>query len=117
MKTYVDCISGYSYLIGLSNARFTLLNKDCEVSDKDETMRVLRLFEQCYFDGAVSSRCGRRVIDSSILLKNITKTFSKLKTNLGRHVMVHIMEAALRGMYDNCAGFGDESGYTPEGTK
>ena len=117
MKTYVDCTSGYSHLIGLSNARFTLLNRDLEVSEKDETMRVLRLFEQCYFDGAVSSQCGRRVIDSSILLKNITKTFSKLKTNIDRHVMVHIMEAALRGMYDNCAGFGDSSAYFPKGTK
>jgi hypothetical protein len=116
MKIYVDCVSGYSHLISLSNARFKELGEDTAKSRGDERMRVLHLFERCYFEGAVSSHCGRRVIDAAVLIKNLNKTLSKLQTKLGRFALAPIIAAAFKGISDNCADLGEESSYFPAET-
>lgn len=116
MKIYVDCTSGYSHLIHLSNIRFKELDEDTTKSREDEQMRVIHLFEKCYFEGAVSSRCTRRVIDAAVLIKNLNKTLSKLQTKLGRYTLKPILDAAFKGISDNCADLGCE-GYFPDETK
>lgn len=108
MKFYIDCVSGYAHLIELSNQ----LYKD---KNKVEELRILRLFEQCYFKGAVPSVCGRMVIDVENLINNLNECVKNLETDLCVITTLKILELAFRGIWDNCA-LPDDRFYVPATT-
>jgi hypothetical protein len=108
MKIYVDCLSGVDHLSRLSNKRFNELKQDLTLSKQDEIMNVIDHFSKCYFNGFVSSKCGRRVIDSILLVNNINESISTLNTKLSQYDLQPIFEAAFKGVMDNCADLGCE---------
>jgi len=112
MKYYVDCISGRSALIDLSNNRYDFLNGDLDKCKIDEHMRVINLFCKCYMTGRVISTCSRSVIDSYILLKNIADTMDNLITTLNEHDLTKIYKAALNGITESCS-FHQQEYYQP----
>lgn len=114
MKFFIDSVSGYSHLISLSNKRFEELGKDLDKSKVDEEMRVLHLFERCYFTGAFSSVCTRTAIDSDTLTNNIKTCLANLTTSLSDFRLKNIIDAAFKGITDNCAMFSQDHYCPPQ---
>jgi hypothetical protein len=112
MNLYVDCTSGVSHLIAISNRRFNELGKCLKTSDEDELTKVIRMFDVCYYRGAVPSKCGRRVISAKLLISNINEAIELLDTELSHYELEKVLEAAFKGVYDNCAS-GDSDHYLP----
>lgn len=100
---YVDCVSGAQHLVSISNARFKELDEDLDASRKDPEMMLINSFKDCYYDGAVSSKISRRIIERSLLIKNLQKALEELETVLCYPTIAKIIEAAFKGVWDNCA--------------
>lgn len=104
MNIYIDCISGVSHLTKLSNERFRILKSDLDASKLDPEMRIIDLFEACYFKNQVESKCSRRVIAYKDLVDNIKNVIDNLDSNLvGEYTIKNIIAAAYKGIWDNCA--------------
>jgi hypothetical protein len=114
MNMYVDSIDGMSALISLSNKRFTEdLKSNLEASDKDPYMNIVNELSQCYYNGAVKGKCGRRVISSIKLLQNLQKTLKTINFDtVNVYEAKYILKAAFNGIHDNCA-FSNQDGYAP----
>lgn len=110
MKIYIDCVSGYSHLVELLK-RFEELGKDLKNSEKVWYMILLRKFQNCYFEGSVSSRCSRSVIEIQVLLSNL-KTVIEQTEMENTYENRLILDAAFKGIRDNCADGSDS--YIPE---
>lgn len=121
MKYYVDVVSGLGPLHELSNKRFTELKEIARIrkvdvltlSKNDDMMNGIHHFENCYWDGAVSSVCTRRVIEATTLMDNIRKAFATWKTPLHDYASMNILNAALTGVSQSCSA-NDQSHYQPE---
>lgn len=115
MKSYVDCVSGVDHLVSMSNKRYNELNGPHreETTDKDPQMQVLAEFSKCYFNGCVPSVCGRRIIETSVLIENINTTYKNLKTKLSSYYVNKILKAAFEGITDNCASSDQSDSYKP----
>lgn len=114
MKMYIDSTDGMSALIRLSNKRFKEdLKENLEASRKDPYMNIVKKLSQCYYNGAVTGKCGRQVISSIKLLQNLQKTLKTLDFDtINIYDAKYILEAAFNGIYNNCA-FTNQEGYAP----
>jgi len=114
---YIDCTSGVQHLNDISNALYdkkeirgqfgTVLDVDYE-----EFKASLELFRRCYYKGEVKSRCTRSIISTELLLKNIYATILECKDSIIYPHLSILIEAALRGVWDNCS-LGQEDYYLP----
>jgi len=112
MKHYVDCVSAVQPLHDISEKKHKEMNVDHKIYIDSEFYHVKCLFAQCYYNGAVSSVISRRVIDSSVLLKNIADTMDNLTTTLSEYEVTQIYLAAISGVSKSCALY-DQQYYQP----
>ena len=118
---FIDCTSGVQHLNNISNAIFNkekvkgVYGMDFDV-DYQEFKDALGRFRRCYHDGAVRSRCTRSIISTELLLKNVYAVINECKDSLIYPHLAILIEAALKGVWDNCSlGQGDH--YLPEEKK
>lgn len=105
MKLWIDCTSGEYEIIKISNDHY----------DKDDWksklyMEFVRMFKRVYRDGAVQSKCGRMVIDSSIVISNIQRVVDLIDEkdddiNNGAwwYTFQEVLAAAFRGITTSCS--------------
>lgn len=115
---FIDCTSGVQHLNDISNAIYnkkevkglfgTLFNVDYP-----EFKEALNLFRMCYYNGVVKSRCTRAIISTELLLKNINATIDECKDSIIYPHLAILIEAALKGVWDNCS-LGQGDSYLPE---
>ena len=115
---FVDCTSGVQHLNNISNAIYN--NEEVKgvygipfnVNYK-EFEDALRLFSLCYYNGAIKSRCTRSIISTELLLKNINVTIDECRDLIIYPHLAILVEAALKGVWDNCS-LGQGDSYLPE---
>lgn len=119
MDIYIDCVSGVDHLVSMSNKRYNFLKEDSsptseeQYTDKDPEMHLLSKLASCYFDGAISSQCGRRIIHLYTLVSNLNKAIAEDKTKLQPYYYNKIVKAAFAGISDNCASSDQSDSYKP----
>lgn len=103
MKFYIDCVSGYSFLVN----SFRI---------PDEKEKIISKFRQCFTNGSVRSQCGRNVIELQTLLKNISDTMESIdEKDISYRTLRSILNLTLKGIAEipgNCAD--DSDHYQPE---
>jgi len=98
---YIDCTSGIQHLHDLN-----IKNEDCQAALDD--------FKRCFYDGCVSSRCGRTVISRHRYLENVNRAIDAYQDEVLYVFLGRIIEAALKAVWDNCAIEQGDSYYPKE---
>jgi hypothetical protein len=92
MKYYIDCVSGYSFLVE-------------NISKNEKMNEISRKFQMCFTNGSVKSECGRNVIEIRDLFKNISDLMETLDGK--DYVSIRkILSLTLKGIAEipgNCA--------------
>lgn len=114
---FIDCTSGVQHLNDISNEIYnkkevrgqfgTAFNVNYEAFKA-----ALELFRRCYYKGEVKSRCTRSIISTELLLKNIYATIIECKDSVIYPHLSILIEAALKGVWDNCS-LGQDEYYLP----
>lgn len=114
---FIDCTSGVQHLNDISNALYNKKEIRGQFGtafnvDYAEFKASLELFRRCYYKGEVKSRCTRSIISTELLLKNIYATILECKDSVIYPHLAILIEAALKGVYDNCS-LGQGDSYLP----
>jgi hypothetical protein len=105
---YIDCTSGIQHLINLQDPK-----EDQPFRQYEEFKRARQIFQRCFFNGAVTSRCTRNIISTEVFLKNVTDAINECRNFVIYPYLSIIIEAALRGVWDNCS-LGQDNHYLPK---
>lgn len=111
---FIDCTSGVQHLHNLGQQKEIRNQYGLTIPyESDEFKNALRLFKLCYFNGCIKSRCTRSIISTELFFKNVAATIDECSDFLIYPYLSVIIEAALKGVWDNCS-LGQADYYLPE---